>query len=153
MLTLIQATREREAGRRAQEENAGRLAYSVHKYTTKGAGTLRVANPIRFDVDFVEQPAFFTGLACATSVDTSEWELPSGGAAVWQWDRNKKGHYIGAFVHFWVNIEHVDRDPMATPPRVKIQHHLLFMGQAIKDLGSGLENRALTLASRPVRWN
>jgi|GEM_PF-3549580 len=143
---LIVAEQGRNAQRETSRENAGRLAYSIHKQDSKGVGYFQVQKPIPFDVAFTEEPVMFTGAAIIDPVPAG-WYPPAAGASVWQWQRNPKGNYTGAWVALWVRMEPADA-VSPTPPPIRIQHHLMFMGDAYKDLGNEVSTDAQLLSPR-----
>lgn len=131
--------------REAQENNSARLAFSMHKMKSSGTGTVRVAEPITFDVVFLEEPLFTQG---ATLVERPADALdPVGSAGVWQWQRNPKGHYTGAFVYLDVRVGEVEIGSGGT---TRMIHHLLFQGTGYKDLGQAVATEAQALTPRTV---
>jgi len=143
---LLQAQEARTARRETQRDNAARLAFSVHRQTSTGVGYFKQTKAFSFDVVFTEAPALLSGSAILNMPD-EPWLPPAAGASVWQWKRNVKGHYTGAWVSLWVQIESRN-GTLASPPAVKVQHHLMFLGQAYKDLGDEVATQAQLLAPR-----
>jgi len=131
--------------RQAQENNSARLAYSVHKLTSKGQGVVRMPDPIPFSVIFLEEPHFVQGASIITRPALSVGE-PVGSAGVWQWQRNPKGYFIGAYVYLSVSLSEVEYEDDGT----QMMHNLLFMGTGYKDLGQAVTTEAQLLTPRAV---
>lgn len=143
---LFQAQESRVAARETQRENAPRLAFSGHKQNSTGIGSFRMPNPIRFDVVFLTEPVFSSGGALISLLGDGV-DPPMINAVVWQWLRSEKEHYVGAYMHLFVqpfgfNYEGLDK--------VRVQHSLSFYGVGYKDLGSRVSNEAQMLTTRPV---
>lgn len=143
---ILQAQESRVAARETQRENAPRLAFSAHKQNSTGLGSFRMPNPVRFDVVFISEPAFASGGALISSLD-ADVDPPTINAVVWQWLRNEKEHYVGAYMHLFVQA--FDFGYLGLE-KVKVQHSLTFYGVGYKDLGSRVSNEAQMLTTRPV---
>ena len=145
---LIVASEERVSRRETQRQNSARLAFSTHTIDSTGSGHTRYPEAIPFDVTFLTPPMVFTGGALITPTPTGwhDAELSSG---VWQWERNTKGHYTGAYIYMNVRMAAID-DEGFDPPKVTTQHHLMFMGVAYKDLGSEVATEAQLLEPKTV---
>jgi hypothetical protein len=139
------------ARREAQEQNSGRLALYRHTHATRGVGPVRLDEPILFDVPFLERPLFTQGAGVKVAPDMAVWHLPVGVAGIWQWRRNVKGHYIGAYLYFEVRMETRDGS-VQNYPHVEMIHDLMFSGIAYKDLGDAVSTEAQILAPRPVNF-
>jgi len=129
------------AARAAQAENGARWATSQHIVETRGVVGLRRADPVIFEAPFLEPPFVSTGLTIKKDYAPETGWLPQASAGVWQWHRNPKGHYTGAFI--FVSV-------LAAQPAAELQHHFLFSGVAYKDLGSSVAADAQLLSARPV---
>lgn len=129
------------AARVAQAENGARWAVSQHIVETRGVMGLRKADAIVFEAPFLEAPYVSTGLTIKKDYAPETGWIPQATAGVWQWLRNPKGHYTGAFI--FVNV-------LAAQPSSELQHHFLFSGVAYKDLGSSVATDAQLLSARPV---
>jgi len=141
---LIVAQADTTARVETQRNNAARLAWSTHKIHSSGCGTIRQAEPIHFDVVFLEEPVFTQGASVISHpADVLD---PVGSAGVWQWHRNPKGHYVGAYIYLSVVPSEVD----FVVEGVQMTHHLLFMGMGYKDLGQAVTTEAQLLAPRTV---
>lgn len=138
---LIVAADATTALREAQRENGARFAVSSHSVETKGGTSVRLADPIMFEAPYLSEPYLATGLAIKKDYDPSTGWMPRVSAGVWQWHRNVKGHYTGAYV-----FVHVD----AGAEGAELQHHFTFFGVAYKDLGQAVATEAQLLAPRPV---
>lgn len=143
---ILTAQDQTAARRRQQEQNSARLAYSMHKMGSSGVGNIRRAEPILFSVAFLEEPLFTQG---ATVVKRpAELTDPVGSAGVWQWHRNPKGHYVGAYIYLAVSVG--DSYYEAAGQDIQMQHHLMFQGMGFKDLGQAVATEAQLLAPRTV---
>jgi len=141
---LIVAQADATARIETQKNNASRLAWSAHKVQSSGFGTVRQAVPIDFDLTFLEEPVFTQGASIVVS--PSGALDPVGSAGVWQWHRNPKGHYVGAYIYLSVVPSEID----SVVKGVQMTHHLLFMGMGYKDLGQAVTTDAQLLAPRTV---
>lgn len=136
--------------RDAERNNSARLAFSTHRVNSSGVGNVRLQAALKFDVTFVEMPTFTQG-SVVTKRPGGEWHLPVGTAGVWEWVRNRKGHYIGAKIHLETRVQRVDATPAVTWPKVAVAFDLIFMGVAFKDLGDEVYDEASAVAVRSVR--
>lgn len=142
---LIVAGDQHDSRRQAQANNASRLAYSVHKLTSKGQGIVRLPDPLPFSTIFLEEPHFTQGASLITRPALSVGE-PLGSAGVWQWHRNPKGYYTGAYVYLSVALSEVEYGDDG----VQMMHNLMFTGIGYKDLGQAVTTEAQLLAPRAV---
>lgn len=140
---LFVAQADRTARIEAQRDNAARLGFSQHRIQSTGFGSVRRTSPIRFSVAFLEEP-FFTQGATLVSRDEELESDPFGVSGVYQWDRNPKGHYIGAYVY--LNV--VTGDFLSGSGSVRMIHNLLFQGMAYKDLGPSVSTEAQLITPR-----
>ncbi len=130
------------AGQRsAQAENGARLAISAHILESKDVTSSRLADPLMFEAPFLAPPFVATGVTIKKDYDPSTGWLPDVTAGVWQWHRNPKGHYTGAYVFIGVKAGSYGSE---------LQHHFIFMGTAYKDLGPAVATEAQLVGSRPV---
>lgn len=123
--------------------NAGRTGRSRHKLTTGGAGELRLTLPLTFQLTFLDEPLFTTGVTLAGG-NLASGAFPLVSAGVWRWWRDGRGYYVGAFL--WLSVgfapTHVQNDLNLTQATaqaralqgLKLQHHLCFEGTAIRDV-------------------
>lgn len=139
------------ARRETQAANSARLALYRHTHASSGVGTVQVPTAIDFDVTFLERPHFTQGAVVKVSPDLAIWNLPIGTAGLWQWKRNTKGYYIGAYVYLDVRMETRNGDVLDYP-HVEMLHDLLFSGVAYKDLGDAISTDAQMLTPRPVNF-
>lgn len=142
---LLIAGDQTQARRNAQQGNSARLAYSVHKLNSSGWGVTRLTEPIPFAVVFLEEPGFISGAALVSRPPLVVDE-PLGNAGVWQWQRNTKGYYTGAYVYLSVQMgemEYGEGD-------VQMVHNLMFTGVGYKDLGQAVTTQAQMLTPRSV---
>lgn len=148
---LFTAAEDRSAQKQTQAANAARLAFSAHTIESTGVGTFRRAAPILFDVVFTSEPKIMTGLALLAPAPDGYLD-PDGMSGVWQWHRNLKGHYLGAYVYMSVRMTDTDgfSSPSAAASAIQVQHHLTFMGMGYKDLGNAVANDAQVLTPRTV---
>lgn len=142
---ILLAGDQTDSRRQAQDNNAARLAFSVHKMMSKGQGITRLAEPLMFSVIFLEEPHFTQGAALITRPQLSVGE-PVGGAGVWQWHRNPKGYYTGAYVYLSVVLSEVEYGDDG----VQMTHNLMFTGIGYKDLGQAVATEAQLLTPRTV---
>ena len=144
----VQVARQRaELDAATQAQNAARLGFSQHKIQSTGLGSVRRPQPIIFDVVFLEEPLFTQGASLISKPNTLPDPMASAG--VWQWHRNEKGHYIGAYIYLAVSVGEVFFEASGVGG-VSMTHHLLFQGVAYKDLGQRVTTQAQMLRARPV---
>lgn len=153
------------------DENSGRLAFSMHTVETKGVGQMR-HNPINFDVVFVEEPIVTVGSSVgkvAGSVD------PTASAAVRTWVKNANGFYVGFQPIFKVDLYLVHENTTLIRPigdtsteeywqaRQALEmaklaksctmiHHFCFMGMAYKEFGNVVRQQAVAATVRKVAF-
>jgi len=129
------AQERRLAERLRHKDNAGGQANSIHTQETKGLGQFRLAEPIRFHVSFLQEPAFTQGAAVLRAPDPTRYSDPVGTAGLRSWLRDDKGHYIGAYMYYRVDI-YTTRGPQAfkVQDEVSMVHYLNFTGTAYKAL-------------------
>lgn len=129
------------AVRGQQAENSSRWAVSQHLVETRGSVRARLAEPLVFEAPFYDPPFVLTGAAIKKDMAPgAEW-LPVTSAGVYQWQRNTKGHYTGAYV--FVSAFDVEAQS-------EIQYHFMFSGIAYKDLGQEVAVEAQLLPVRTV---
>lgn len=134
----------------AQRTNAARLAFSCHHQASTGVGHFTIAEPIMFDLPFLTRPFFAQGAAVRVQPPRAEWGVPQGSASVYQWERNSKGHYVGAYVSLSVSLELLEGGFYTQIPGVEMVHDLVFIGVGYKDLGSEVATEAHLITPRPV---
>jgi hypothetical protein len=117
----------------AQAENTARMAKTYATWTTKGIGEIFVPTVIAFDVVFVEEPCFTSGIALAPGVELVTGHYPRAYAGVYEWSMNTDGHYKGAYLYFVVDTIGPGQ-VLGQEPSYEIIHHLAWEGTAIKDL-------------------
>lgn len=149
---ILAAQEGRTEQRETQRENSARLAYSVHTVNSAGVGVFALAGAVDFDVTFLERPIFTQGALVRKGDIGEDWFPPLGSASVTRWKRNTKGFYTGAWVTLEVRMMRVDGGYAYDPPKVKMAHDLVFMGNAYKDLGQDVAIESATVASRPVGY-
>lgn len=149
-MELQGATLVREAQRETQAANSARLSFSCHHQASNGVGHFTIDEPVIFDMPFLARPFFAEGAVVKTAPDLSTWGLPQGSACVWQWERNVKGHYIGAYLALSVQVDLLSGGFYLTPPDVEMVHDLVFLGIGYKDLGAEISTLAQVLAPREV---
>lgn len=143
---IIVAQDETASRRQTQAQNAARLGYSAHKVGSKGTGTIRRPTPLMFQVVFLEEPIFLTGSTLVKRpADLSD---PVGSAGVWQWHRNPKGHYTGAYIYLSVTLSDLFYE--AGAGEVQMTHNLVFQGIGFKDLGQEVTTEAQIIVPRTV---
>lgn len=133
---------QRRARLEAQKENTARLAKSYATWTTKGIGEIIVPKAFAFDVTFVEEPAFTSGMALAEDQDLVKLHFPRAHAGVYDWvtipsPSGEKDYYKGAFIFFVVDTIGPGQIT-GTEPQYEINHHLVWEGLALKDLPAHL---------------
>lgn len=120
---VVSAMEQRRGYIEQLRQNTSRLAQSYNNVTTKGGGMLRLPDVISFNCTFVEQPVVSYGHIVTAGLAEGDYPLVSAG--VYQFQTDKRGFYLGAWVY--VNIQVVDAFPT-------IQHDFMFTGIAMKDL-------------------
>lgn len=136
--------------REAQAQNTARLAFSMHNQESAGVGSLRLAEPVMFDVTFLTRPFFLQGAGVKLGPDLQEWNDPVGSAGVHAWVRNEKEHYIGAWMYVDIVLRRRDGEIPLSWPDVRMIHDFAFMGYGFKDLGSAVAVQAQTVGPRAV---
>lgn len=128
--------------RRAQvsqiAENATRMAQVRVRVRTIGNGTEAIADLQNFGLTFVTMPAVTYGWAVAPVDDLDTEAVAStvmnGTGYVWQWNRDAKGYYAGAwvFVAFDSNYYPPSTEVVNTLDQIMIDHNFVFTGLAYK---------------------
>jgi len=127
--------------RATQAENSARWGVSQHVLDTRGSTSVRRQQPIMFETPFLSPPFVSTGAVIKKDFSPEVAWVPETNAGVWQWHRNTRGHYTGAYVFLMVKTPQV---------QAEIEHHFTFSGVAYKDLGEQVSTDAQLLQSRPV---
>jgi hypothetical protein len=120
---LVQAA-EAHRGRLEQtRENTARQAESFATITSHGVGEVQHTTVVTFDCTFVEKPsvAYCFSLDGDTLIDGY---FPTSSGAVWKWQIDSRGFYVGAYVFFVITGD----------PSYDLEHYFTFAGIAIKDL-------------------
>lgn len=126
----------------AAQQNAARLAYSMHNHESSGVGSVRINEPIMFDVTFLQRPFFTQGAGVVRGPDLGVWHDPVGTAGVYEWIRDKKEAYVGARIYLDIVLRRRDGEVPDEWPPIRMMHDLSFMGFAYKDLGSAVAVQA-----------
>lgn len=120
-------------GRRAHiaqiAENSARLAFVTADFTTTGLGQFAFPQEATFDIEFTERPTMAYGYVYDGLEDEDAVVLwPRSTGFVWDWHRNSRGLYVGAYVGVCVDT------PVAVvpTPSFALEHHFSFSGIAIK---------------------
>lgn len=120
--------------RKAEQENSARWAISEHQIKTLGTGNIRQPEPVIFEVKFLQEPQFTSGVALTKHPDSEGWHDPAGDSLVRSWVRDGNGAYTGAWISYRVEIDPVDPLNSADDPVVELIHFLSFSGLAYKAL-------------------
>lgn len=125
----------------ATNNNRGRVARVSATWTTIGGGEIRVANAFPFNVVFIEEPSFTSGVVLADGAQLVEGHFPRVHCGVFDWRQDKNGYYTGAYVYFVVDVNYSTAATSAGTggapgkiPNYEIHHHLRWEGTAIKTL-------------------
>jgi hypothetical protein len=128
---------ERARGNRERDwENFARTAFSFGSQTSTGWGELAYADPIIFDLTFVEQPMMSYGFYVDPAVDLVPTRYPRCSGFVYRWYQDAKGMYVGA----WVGVTVETREASIVPatgvvdPGYAITHYYTFSGLGYKSL-------------------
>jgi len=117
----IQLERNR-ADLEANAENQARTARVLLDYESAGHGEIALADPVGFDVTFLEEPRVVTGVVLASG-QLLAGKFPQVTAGVHRWVRDARGLWTGAYLFFVVD---------ASNQPYRLRHHLTFEGVAIK---------------------
>lgn len=136
----------------SMRENAARVAEQWYRVQSSGVGVFRVPEPIIFDTPFLEEPVFTFGASLVRK--PADFLDLLGSAGVWQWRRDVKGMYVGAYYYLSVTRgETLIGQAGLTPPPARaviMSHNLVFKGMSFKDLGSKVDTQANVLVPRKV---
>lgn len=127
----------RRASLAAQHENTARMAKFYATWVTKGIGEVIISECLKFSITFLHEPAFTSGIALGDDVDLVPGHFPRATCGVYEWDRNSKGYYTGAYLFFVVDTLGPGQS-VGNEPSYEIIHHLTWEGTAMKDLPSYL---------------
>lgn len=131
-----------------QKANSARPAYAELTYISTGTGQQRIAKPLIFPVIFRSEPHFTSGSAVLRNPDAKTWHDPIGTCGVYAWQRNSRGHYLGAFIWVRVDCYPVRADLTQAPPQdMRTQHFMTFSAKAYKEIGD-LEKTIADLKAR-----
>jgi hypothetical protein len=133
VLTAWQEQQAFTAQREMLLAQGARVGRSKHKVRTKGRGDLRIASPVNFALTFVEEPIFTSGVAL-TGGNLVEHLYPLATVGVYQWKRDSRGMYVGAYV--WVSVTAGLNDRYAGAQYLKLRQ----LEQAQKMLPPGTVN-------------
>lgn len=144
-----------QASRTSQEQiqrvNGARPATQIITQASVGVGTFRMVEPLMFDVPFTSEPVFTQGAGVATHSSPVLWNDPVGVAGIRGWDRNDRGHFLGAYCYFAVTMTPVDLNmPFDAYPAVSMVHHMMFFGASYKPMPEEVRNEMDGLEPRPV---
>lgn len=115
----------------AQKENSARQARNVATWTTTGVGEVKVEKCFAFAATFIYEPIFTSGYALDEDDDLVTGSFPRAYAGVYDWKRDTRGYYTGAWVFFVVTAN-------GRPVNYTLHHHLSWQGMALKDLPAHL---------------
>jgi len=126
--SLLEAHRAQLA---ALRENASRMAKFYATWTTKGVGEIMVPTVFAFDIRFLEEPCFTSGVTLAGTLNPVTGHFPRATCGVYDWRTDTSGYYTGAYLYFCV-------DANGGNPNYEVVHHLAWEAAAIKDLPAHL---------------
>jgi hypothetical protein len=118
--------------RKAEKENSARWAVSEHQVKTLGTGNIRQPEPLMFEVKFLQEPQFTSGVALSKHPNPTDWHDPAGDALVRSWVRDPNGAYVGAWLSYRVEIDPIAPPAVDPDPVVALVHFLTFSGLAYK---------------------
>lgn len=131
---MVDAQEDARRQRTNEANNAARWAMSEHQVHTVGSGNLRVPTAVEFEVRFLQEPQFTSGVALVRHPDPVGWFDPAGDAMVRSWVRDVNGNYIGAALSYRVEIDADTALEDAEPPAIELVHFLTFTGLAYKSI-------------------
>jgi hypothetical protein len=99
------ASQNTSAREQAMRENSAREATVRFWKNSKGEGVTRDPAGIDFGITFLEEPSFTQGAANSKNHADPKFGDAYGGATVRYWIRNKRGHYLGAFMTYWSRVD------------------------------------------------
>lgn len=147
------AAQQNQQQRRTQQVNGARPATQIITQTSFGVGNFTLTQPLPFDIPFTTEPVFVQGAALAAHPATDLWHYPVGSAGIYGWERDDRGHFVGAFVYLAVTIEPIDVNlSFDAYPAVSMVHNLMFFGTAYKPMPKEVRNEMETLQPRPVQF-
>lgn len=128
----------REAEIARNKENKARLAGVYAEFDTEGMGTVEFSDRINFGLRFVQKPfpAYAAEIDPDLVRDAVEDEddgdvlLPQTSGFVTEWDRDEKGHYVGA----WVAVAVTYPDSIPVDAQIPVTHYFTFTAVAIKEI-------------------
>lgn len=113
-------------------------ARSLHKHDSIGMGSIRVTTPIEFQVKFIEEPLFTSGVSIAPGGPRQFFD-PVASVGVWKWVFTNR-LYTGAYLWFGVSqpvangYMSMDLTDLRNAGALRLRHHLCFEGKAIRDV-------------------
>lgn len=117
-----------------ERNNSARWAVTEHQVHTIGTGNFRAPQPIVFDVKFLQEPQFSSGVALVKHPGFRTWFDPAGDALVRSWVRDDRGSYTGARISYRVEIDRNGAPETEADPNVELVHFLTFSGLAYKSI-------------------
>ena len=120
--------------REGMRSHAPSMAQSLHTMSFKGHGDI-VWDEFRFDLAFLGEPAFTSGMVIVKGPDTAQWRMPLATAYVMYWladgDDIYHGARVGASVSMLPAINPETGPVTPTAPAVAdLRFHLVFTGRA-----------------------
>lgn len=114
-------------------ENQARPADSLSWLNTTGAGEIQVENAVTFRCVFIEEPHFTYGYRVDEELgdELVLTQLPRSWGFVVDYVTNARGHYLGAYMNFIVEVPIGDENP-----QYAIRHYLRFQGIGMKAIRS-----------------
>jgi hypothetical protein len=112
-------------------QNSARPADSMIMFDSRSSGEIQHPDVLSFETTFVEEPVMSYGYR----IDEEEGDelvvgqFPRCTGFVFDWRRNTKGFYLGAFVGVCIDVP-----TGSETPSYFITHYFRFQGIAIKDL-------------------
>lgn len=126
--------------------NGARNGRSLHRVISKGAGQTHIVQPLAFQLTFVQQPTFTSGVALSSG-QLQDGGYPIVSVGVYKWQTDARGFYRGAYL--WVGVTAAptgvssDNTLLGAESAeimaiilssLELEHHLCFEGMAIRDV-------------------
>jgi hypothetical protein len=81
----VSAQQQKMQARDDQKENSTREAHNSFTIVSQGIGTVKLAQPVTFDCQFIEEPRITSGVAIVVAPNEKLYNLPQTTVGVYQW--------------------------------------------------------------------
>lgn len=125
-----------EADRAGRATIAPSLTVVRRSMEFRGHGDVTL-DPVTFDVPFLAEPTFTSGVAMLVRPAAAEWRMPQATALLESWTLNSKGFYVGARLSAAVFMQPQPNVQPVYPAWTSLVFHLQFTGLGLASEADG----------------